>query len=247
MAKKKCYYNRFPGMEYLCRKKVFCESNNRMRRTFPKKFNFSPISFMLPEEANALEAYMQEHPKFFFIGKPSKGKGGEGIILIQKFRDIPKNIMSGETSDLLVQRYIKTPLLLDGKKFDLRLYVLIKGFDPIEAYLADEGLARFCTDNYKQPTKENMKNMFMHLTNFSLNKNSENYVQPNDDFLEHDSGSKRLLSSLWKSLDEAGYDVATIKDKIKDTIKKAVITMEPYLIHAYHSKINQDHSEAKNF
>ena len=76
---------------------------------------------------------------------------------------------------MLVQRYIRTPLLLDGKKFDLRLYVLVVGYDPVEAYLADEGLARLCTENYKQPNPANMKNMFMHLTNFSLNKNSDNY------------------------------------------------------------------------
>ena len=50
---------------------------------------------------------------------------------------------------MLVQRYIKTPILIDKKKFDLRLYVLIKGFDPIEAYLCDEGLGRFCTEDYR--------------------------------------------------------------------------------------------------
>jgi glutathione synthase/RimK-type ligase-like ATP-grasp enzyme len=84
-----------------------------------------------------------------FIGKPSCGKGGEGIMLLQKFKDIPKDNLKGELKELLVQRYIKTPLLLDGKKFDLRLYVLICGFDPIRAYLADEGLARLCTEDYK--------------------------------------------------------------------------------------------------
>lgn len=73
--------------------------------------------------------------------------------------------------------------------------------------------------------------MFMHLTNFNLNKNSENYVQPDEDFLEEgkDTGSKRLLSSLWETLEEDGHDVDTIQEKIKDTVRKAIISMEPYL------------------
>lgn len=83
---------------------------------------------------------------------------------------------------MLVQRYIKTPLTIDKKKFDLRLYVLLKGYDPVEAYLCEEGLARFCTENYRYPTKENIKNMYMHLTNFSLNKNNENFVAPDENF-----------------------------------------------------------------
>lgn len=51
----------------------------------------------------------------------------------------------------------------------------------------------------------------MHLTNFSLNKNSENYVACDDNFLEdNDKGSKRLMSSVWKCLEEEGYDIETI-------------------------------------
>lgn len=138
-------------------------------------------------------------------------------------------------------------MLIEGKKFDLRLYVMVKGYDPIEAYLANEGLARLCTENYRQPTKENMKNMFMHLTNFSLNKNSDNYKAPTDDFLKSDNGSKRLMSSLWKLIEEQGHDITTVKEKIIDTIRKTVITLEPYLIHQYHTKVDSEHNEAKVF
>lgn len=79
-----------------------------------------------------------------------------------------------------------------------------------------------------------MKNMFMHLTNFSLNKNSENYQNPDANFQENNEGSKRLLSALWLTLEEQGYDVDLVKERIADTCKKAVVTMEPYLIHQYH-------------
>jgi len=118
----------------------------------------------------------------------------------------------------------------------LRLYVLITGFDPVQAWLADEGMVRLCTENYRIPTKENMKNMYMHLTNFSLNKNSENFKLPDADFLETGEGdsSKRLLSSMYKVLEEEGYDIEDMQAKIKDTLRKAIITLEPYLIHAWH-------------
>ena len=87
----------------------------------------------------------------------------------------------------------------------------------------------------------------MHLTNFSLNKNSDTYKAPDEDFLTDDSGSKRLLSGLYKTLEEEGYDIDKIKSKINDTIRKTVISMEPYLIHQYHLNFSYDHSETKNF
>ena len=48
-------------------------------------------------------------------------------------------------------------------------------------------------------------------------------------------------------MEELGHDVEVIKEKIKDTIRKAVITLEPYLLHYHHANINYDHSESKNF
>jgi hypothetical protein len=102
VAKNKFYWNRYPLVEYLARKKVFCSITNRMRRTFDKQFGFAPISFLLPEEAGALDTYMTQHPKFIFICKPNSGKGGEGIFLVEKFKNIPKNLWSDSHSDLLV-------------------------------------------------------------------------------------------------------------------------------------------------
>ena len=47
-----------------------------------------------------------------------------------------------------MQRYIDQPLLLDGIKFDLRVYVVVVGFNPVQAFIYDEGLARFCTVSF---------------------------------------------------------------------------------------------------
>ena len=101
-SKNKFWYNRYPMIEYLARKKVFCSITSRMRKTFDKEFSFSPISFLLPEEAGALEEYMKAHPTFTWICKPNSGKGGEGIFLVDSFKGIPKNLWSNVHSDLLV-------------------------------------------------------------------------------------------------------------------------------------------------
>jgi hypothetical protein len=148
--------------------------------------NFRDFLFVCVDDLNAVVAVARKKKKTqMFIGKPSKGKGGEGIFLISKMEDIPNREWTPGANDLLVQRYVKNVLLIDQKKFDLRIYVLIKGFNPIQAYVCEEGLGRFCTENYKPPTKENLKNMFMHLTNYSLNKNSENYQAPDGKLYSH--------------------------------------------------------------
>ena len=100
-------------------------------------------------------------------------------------------------SDVVIQRYIDNPMLLNGYKFDLRIYVVVTGIKEgkMHAFMADEGLARFCTEKYCKPTKANFKKMYMHMTNYSLNKNSETYVADYDieDILSPNLGTKRTL------------------------------------------------------
>ena len=62
-------------------------------------------------------------------------------------------------------------------------------------------LGRFCTSNYAKPDHINIKNLYMHLTNFSLNKNSDNFISPEEEFYKESShASKRLLTNIYKTL-----------------------------------------------
>ena len=72
----------------------------------------------------------------------------------------------------------------------MRLYVVIYGIDPINAYLCDEGLARFCTHNYSKPNSQNYKNVFMHLTNYSINKKSAKFKLPDEQFKTDETSHK---------------------------------------------------------
>lgn len=92
--------------------------------------------------------------------------------------------------------------MLDGFKFDLRLYVVVTGLNDGEmhGFLADEGLARFCTEKYVKPSKDNFRKAYMHLTNYSVNKSAANWVDESEveDILAPNKCSKRTLSCLWK-------------------------------------------------
>jgi len=46
---------------------------------------------------------------------------------------------------VLLSQYIHTPLLIDGFKFDVRLYVAVLSYNPIRIYLFEDGLVRFAT------------------------------------------------------------------------------------------------------
>ena len=95
----------------------------------------------------------------------------------------------------MVQKYLDRPYLIDNLKFDLRIYVLVYGMNPMRIYLFKDGLARFATQEYEKPSSENKHNMFIHLTNFAINKKSDNFDAGEGD---GDSGHKRSLVNILK-------------------------------------------------
>ena len=80
--------------------------------------------------------------------------------------------------------------------------------DPLRVYVYQEGLARSATEEYVGPTNGNLYNMFMHLTNYAINKNSDNFVF-NEDYNNYSSGHKRSLTAVLEQIkeNEPGFDV----------------------------------------
>ena len=169
--------NMIPGMHDIAKKVSLARSLNRMRTLFPNDFNFYPRTWTLPSQLDAFRAHCDEagersraRPPTYIV-KPSGGSQGTGIYLVRS----PEQLKDHHTA--VVQDYVESPLLLDGLKFDFRLYVLVLSVQPLTAYLYKGGMARFATSRYKRPTDRNLNDVFMHLTNYSLNKrNVEAYV-----------------------------------------------------------------------
>lgn len=57
-------------------------------------------------------------------------------------RDVIKN------EACVISRYLDNPLLLQGHKFDLRLYIVVTCYDPLRIYVYREGLVRFASERY---------------------------------------------------------------------------------------------------
>jgi len=101
----------------------------------------------------------------------------------------------------VICKYISNPLLVNGHKFDLRIYVLITSIDPLRIYVFNEGLARFASEPYSH--KVGTKNLFQHLTNYSINKKSDQFQQ-NKSLEERDHGNKWSLSDLQTHFEKMG-------------------------------------------
>ena len=103
-----------------------------------------------------------------WIVKPANSSRGRGIYLIED----PAEIATDD--DSVVSRYIANPLLINGHKFDLRIYVVVTSFNPLRIYTYREGLARFASEEYT--TKGSKHNKYQHLTNYSINKRNTKFV-----------------------------------------------------------------------
>ncbi|NXS53035.1 TTL11 polyglutamylase, partial [Brachypteracias leptosomus] len=230
--------NKFPGMTEMVRKITLSRAVRTMQDLFPLEYNFYPRSWILPEEFPLFVAEVRmmkdSDPSWkpTFIVKPDGGCQGDGIYLIKDPSDI-RLTGSVQSRPAVVQEYICKPLLVDKLKFDIRLYVLLKSLEPLEIYIAKDGLSRFCTEPYQEPTLKNLHQVFMHLTNYSLNIHSGNFIHSDS----VNTGSKRTFSSILCRLSSRGADVKKLWSDIISLVIKTIIALTPELKVYYQSDI----------
>ncbi|XP_037073354.1 tubulin polyglutamylase TTLL5-like [Pollicipes pollicipes] len=211
--------NHFPRSYELTRKDRLCKNIERMKYIRgAKHFDFIPPSYIMPNEYQEFcSAFLKDRGAW--IVKPVASSRGRGIYLINHPDQIPLD------ESVVVCKYIENPLLVDGYKCDVRLYVAVTSYDPLVIYLYEEGLIRFAAVKYDQSAKM-LWNPCMHLTNYSVNKYHTNYVQ-NDDAEVDDYGNKWSLSALLRHLKLAGEDTTRLMQDIEAIVVKSVIAVAP--------------------
>ena len=152
-----------------------------------------------------------------WIIKPTNSCQGKGIFIIDDISEVPID------EPCIISRYIHNPLLINGLKSDIRLYVLVTSMDPWRIYIFNEGLVRFASEEYNA---QNIKsNKFAHLTNYSINKKSDKFVQ-NQNADVGDEGHKWSLTAFNKHLEQMGVDNDLLWSKIYDVILKGLIAVD---------------------
>jgi hypothetical protein len=243
--------NKFPNMNFLLRKGPLTRSLNVMRSIYSKKFDFYPRTWFLPEQFKEFsqdcrfiherQSKLKQHASTFIV-KPNDGSQGDGIMLIKSPDEYVKAVSKTRNASkiYIVQEYIHNPFLIDGLKFDLRIYVVIVSLKPLEIHICDEGLVRFATVNYQSPNENNLNEIYMHLTNYSLNKKNQSYkftaessnlgetaTTSSEQPVSSGQGSKRKLTRIFSYMQSKGINVKRIKAAIDDLVVKTVFALLP--------------------
>ncbi|KDR22678.1 hypothetical protein L798_12812, partial [Zootermopsis nevadensis] len=182
--------NHFPNHYELSRKDLLVKNIKRYRKDLEREkdplaergeipsrylhLDFIPVTFVLPADYNMFVEEYRKNPQSTWIMKPCGKSQGAGIFLINKLSKLKRWSRESKTPfhpthTEMCYRYIDNPLLIGGKKFDLRLYVLVTSFRPLKCYLFKLGFCRFCTVKYDTSIQE-LDNMYIHLTNVSIQK-----------------------------------------------------------------------------
>ena len=145
------------------------------------KYDFSPTTYVLPSDYGLFVEEFKNHAGAVWIMKPIGGAQGKGIFLFNKLSQITDwkkdhrwKADGPQAETYVVQKYIENPLLIGGKKFDLRLYALVTSYSPLQVYIYRGGFARFSSFRYNSNVK-NIGDSYVHLTNASVQKTAPGF------------------------------------------------------------------------
>jgi hypothetical protein len=200
--------NHFPDMHLICRKMTLFVRLMKLKKRFDdvpgpykKYLNFFPMSWSTKDGSNEkrqLEEFvldLQRRKKFkTFIMKPNTGCQGKGILITRNpiVEMSPTMTRKGNTTpgapvrydprqEYVVQLYVHRPLLIEERKFDLRVYVLVTSLsNPApQIFVHKEGLVRLASEPYSRPYASKRKKgeaggggdgLYAHLTNYAVSK-----------------------------------------------------------------------------
>lgn len=169
-----------------------------MKEKFPDDYNYIPktyISENMDLFKEKFKNYNMTEDNLWLI-KPNYLLQGKNIRFLKNINDVKNNE--------IVTKYISNPLLIEGKKFDLRIYTLVTGYNQMKIYLYNEYFARLATENYDL-NLNNTNNIFKLLTNIHVG--IKNKKRKNDIVMSMEETEKYIeeiyhinFSKIWEDI-----------------------------------------------
>lgn len=229
--------NHYPHAKHLTRKDLLARSLGRCANLarggrHDGFFDVAPATFLLPQDyAKFVAAHREKQGEnALWIMKPVGLSRGRGISVVADLDDVTYS------DPVVVQAYIPRPLLLGGHKFDLRLYVLVTSFGPLEAFLYRSGFARVATRPFTDSAAA-CGDKFVHLTNASIQRHGGQdgaLYGPLTGAAPHEAaGTKCSLDFLWRALARAdpSFDVSAVWERTRELILKSLVCVEDAIPH----------------
>ena len=201
--------NRLPLINIICRKAPFVRSIQRISKYFRGVFNFLPRSYILPIQKDVFMNELKKKQKTYIV-KPDNGALGQGIVIVKPGDDYTP------TQHLSVAQEYKESYLINGYKFDLRIYCLVIAAEKPEIYVYHDGIARFCSLPADVGTE------FSQLTNTAVNIKNPTVTA---------EGITKIVSDVFKQLKKEGADSDKLWDDIETAMALTVISAGSFIRH----------------
>ena len=187
-----------------------------------ESYGYMPDSFV-PSPQDSIPG---EEAGVAWILKPSVGKKGLGVKIFNSTMDVYTYVQTGAAGRVIVQRYVDNPFLIGGRKFHLRLYLVITSLVPLRALLHREGLVLFASREYAWVNEQDLRDMSKQLTNAAV-----------ADRLQRSSRVNSMLFSELLELmaTEYGADTHQLIRDIEDLMTKLVLSQQCDREYEYHS------------
>ena len=131
----------------------------------------------------------------------------EYLLKIQEMKKIEGETTNFKCEHIILQKYLEKPLLYQGRKFDIRIWILIIGGEENFVYIFKQGHLKATCGEYDIDSNS----PFIHLTNYSVQKH-------NVDFSKKEIGNEISYQDFQDELDKKN----TGKNFIKDIYPKIV-------------------------
>ncbi len=182
---------------------------------YPNDYNFHPESYLLPYDKEIILKKFQNYKQTendLWIYKPPNGLQGKGIKFMQTSEDFLKYSF--------INKYISNPHLLNGKKYHLRLYLIVTGVLPLKVYMHNRGQVMRAFTNYSSNLKQ-VGRRTSTITNAHANINLKGY-NPNVGF-DSEEGSHWSLNLLNQYITKRNGNWNKIWEEIKDICFKTFL------------------------